>query len=645
MSAGLISSASAQTPTTYQIANGLSSNLTFRAFQCSSGIFCTGSVPIDYLGNPLTGVAGSPSTMGMTIQGMPSGTPVPVTCSSGCSSSAGTGANNADGVAAVSTGLGQNQDYPFLWNGSTFDRWYGDHTNGGWVNVKTSVLPANAAEESGGNLAQLVTDFGAPGATACSTDTASCDLNQQIQRLAQRLTSIVTALGSPFQAGASIGNTSFQATGATSNASSGVATGSSNIPAVAYLYGFNGSTWDQLQTDVSKLLKVNCAAGCSTPAAPSVAGTATPALSVTSTTSRQALGDTSGSFTNLILWNAGSVAVNYNLGNSSVTATTSNTAIPPGGVIQVPQASATNIAAITASSTATLYVIQTSSPMQVAGLSVGGGGSIGTVTQGNAGSDAQAWWAQIGDGTNGPVAVKPASTAPAATDKALVAALSPNTGEVGTPATGVSQPAGGVGLSGWLSSIYNSINSVLSSSGAASKWLTVWVANTTTSLPNNADGIAVQSGAANSPVNSFGYLFNGTSWDRQRSGSITGAALSQQATLFPSSSTPIQASATGTTASTTATLAATSGKTTYICGFSIRANAAAVATGNATVTGPATTMNFTQWTAPNASGLGVTEELFPQCIPASAANTAIAVASAAPGTSGIVSVSAWGYQQ
>lgn len=51
-------------------------------------------------------------------------------------------------------------------------------------------------------------------------------------------------------------------TGSVSNASSGVATSSTNIGAVSWLYGFNGTTWDQLQVDASKFLKVNCAAGC-----------------------------------------------------------------------------------------------------------------------------------------------------------------------------------------------------------------------------------------------------------------------------------------------------------------------------------------------------------------------------------------------
>ena len=43
-----------------------------------------------------------------------------------------------------------------------------------------------------------------------------------------------------------------------SNASSGVATSATNSPVVSYLFGFNGTTWDQLQVDGSKYLKVNC---------------------------------------------------------------------------------------------------------------------------------------------------------------------------------------------------------------------------------------------------------------------------------------------------------------------------------------------------------------------------------------------------
>ena len=52
----------------------------------------------------------------------------------------------------------------------------------------------------------------------------------------------------------------FPVSGATSNASSAVATSSTNVSSVAYNYGFNGTTWDQLQVDGSKFLKVTVAA-------------------------------------------------------------------------------------------------------------------------------------------------------------------------------------------------------------------------------------------------------------------------------------------------------------------------------------------------------------------------------------------------
>lgn len=117
------------------------------------------------------------------------------------------------------------------------------------------------------------------------------------------------------------------------------------------------------------------------------------------------------------------------------------------------------------------------------------------------------------------------------------------------------------------------------------------------------------------------------------------------ASQYPSGAIPITASATGTTAATTATLAAGTTTTTYLCGFAIRALATGAANGNATVTGTKTgTMNFEQWTAPLASGLGLVEERFAPCVPASGVNQAIAVISAAPGSGGVVSVTAWGYQ-
>lgn len=116
--------------------------------------------------------------------------------------------------------------------------------------------------------------------------------------------------------------------------------------------------------------------------------------------------------------------------------------------------------------------------------------------------------------------------------------------------------------------------------------------------------------------------------------------------VYPSNAVPVTASATGTTGATTATLPASVFTRTWLCGFSILANATAAATGPAIVTGTiGGTLNFTQFTAPVASGIGTTGQTFLPCVPSSSPNQAIAVVSAAPGAGGTVSVTAWGFQQ
>lgn len=106
-----------------------------------------------------TGTPGTSDARVVTVQGIASGTPMPVS-----DSSAATTATNT-GTIATNTGT--------------------TATNTGTTN----------------------TDIGAPGATVCATDTGSCALNAQMQRLLQRLSALITATGSPFQAGASIGVT------------------------------------------------------------------------------------------------------------------------------------------------------------------------------------------------------------------------------------------------------------------------------------------------------------------------------------------------------------------------------------------------------------------------------------------------------
>lgn len=117
-----------------------------------------------------------------------------------------------------------------------------------------------------------------------------------------------------------------------------------------------------------------------------------------------------------------------------------------------------------------------------------------------------------------------------------------------------------------------------------------------------------------------------------------------QFVVAPNSSA-IAVSATGTTGVVTATMPALTSQTNWICGFAIRSSATAAVTGDATVTGTVNTLHFTQFVAPVASGIGVVEEYFSPCLPASAFNTAIAVNSIAAGTAGVTSVTIWGYSK
>ena len=118
----------------------------------------------------------------------------------------------------------------------------------------------------------------------------------------------------------------------------------------------------------------------------------------------------------------------------------------------------------------------------------------------------------------------------------------------------------------------------------------------------------------------------------------------QQSSQYPVGSTAVTASATGTTGATTATLPQVASNYNFVCGYSIRANAAAATTVSDTLTGIISgTMTHELWVAPSASGIGVDEQIFNPCIPSSAVNTAISAVSGAPGTSGLVSSTIWGY--
>jgi hypothetical protein len=179
---------------------------------------------------------------------------------------------------------------------------------------------------------------------------------------------------------------------------------------------------------------------------------------------------------------------------------------------------------------------------------------------------------KVTDGTN-VSAVKAASTAPIATDPALVTTLSPNSPGI----------------------------------------VTLGQTTKSASVP-----VTIASDQGNTPV-----------------------VLSSQ---YPSGATAITASTTGTTAATVATLAGTAGKTTYISGFTITADATAALAGAATVAGTISgSLNYIQSVGSATSAQQLTQSFRP-AIPASATNTAITVTSAAAGTGGNTAVTAWGYQ-
>lgn len=116
-------------------------------------------------------------------------------------------------------------------------------------------------------------------------------------------------------------------------------------------------------------------------------------------------------------------------------------------------------------------------------------------------------------------------------------------------------------------------------------------------------------------------------------------------TNYPSGAVPLTASTTGATSSITATLAGTTGKTTYICGFTVCADATSLTVGTTTVTGTITgTLFYITGVLAAASGVGVLSQNYSIPIPASTTGTGISVISPTPGIGGNVSVTAWGYQ-
>jgi hypothetical protein len=100
----------------------------------------------------------------------------------------------------------------------------------------------------------------------------------------------------------------------------------------------------------------------------------------------------------------------------------------------------------------------------------------------------------------------------------------------------------------------------------------------------------------------------------------------------------ITASATGTTGAVTATLANAAGKTTFLCSIQV----GEAGTGSATVTATGTITGTLNYVVQAPGNFTMT---YSPCVPASAVNTSIPVATAANASATAVAVTVTGYQQ
>lgn len=146
--------------------------------------------------------------------------------------------------------------------------------------------------------------------------------------------------------------------GSTSNASSAVATSSTSAPTVSYNYGFNGSTWDQLQVDSAKNLKVN-PIPLSTPAAATASAIVTGGSATTLVT-----GPVNGCYiTNpLTLTDQNIAAAEVAYVNPVTTATANgrgtNAALQPGQTFYCVPGQTTNVSAIAATTAHAFNVVK-----------------------------------------------------------------------------------------------------------------------------------------------------------------------------------------------------------------------------------------------------------------------------------------------
>jgi hypothetical protein len=297
--------------------------------------------------------------------------------------------------------------------------------------------------------------------------------------------------------------------------------------------------------------------------------------SLTSTATSADIGLPGGS--SVVVANTGTSAVSCNLTNGAGTSTPNRNIIQPASWFAFAPGSNTHISCVNQALDGASNVVVIAGGANLptgsgGGGGTGGGGGGGTVTQGPASSNAGSWWMRLGDATNGPAAVKPAATAATTSDPALVVAVSPNgtvaATQSGNWSTRILDGAGNLltsqtrGAQQPLSvqivdGSGNQITSFGGAGGTASNFGSAFP--TPGTAVGFSDGTNMQPGrivstGADASANTlnelvtagFGYMFNGTTWDRMR-GTIANGLATQvtnvnangQATMANSSSVVI----------------------------------------------------------------------------------------------------------
>lgn len=151
--------------------------------------------------------------------------------------SAATG--NGNGVATTASGYATaivNVNCSVACSGGTTVNFEGTDATGNFFAVAAYPIGGGAAVNAVTNLA-----------TSAMYVIPVAGLTSIRARISAYSAGTITVTGTPNAGSAALAG-SASVTGSASNASSGVATSSSNIGSVAYNYGFNGTTWDQIKS-------------------------------------------------------------------------------------------------------------------------------------------------------------------------------------------------------------------------------------------------------------------------------------------------------------------------------------------------------------------------------------------------------------